>query len=175
MQKIKYNLKRNNNSFRIRGKFVLPRSIVRKGVTTRTGAQKEEDGWAAKLAKYIPGEFVAGYIAIDGLMKAANAGEPPPVPLPFPEIWFWVIFVLFVIGTALYILAMNLRENQKIDYPQMIISPIAFFFWAFGLGGPFVFLKDYNEPMGAVILIIATIFIPIIDAIVTYLLKNKKI
>ena len=149
----------------------MPRSIVRKGVTTRSGVQKEEDDWAAKLAKYIPGEFVAGYIAIDGLMKVANAGDPIPDPLPFPEIWFWAIFGLFVVGTALYILAMNLRENNKIDVPQVIISPIAFFFWAFGLGGPFIFLDSYNEPMGAVILIIATIFIPIIDVIITKLLK----
>jgi len=111
------------------------------------------DDYSSKLLKYIPAETVAGFVALNGLLSAV-----PGVTLAF----FWFVFVLLVLLTMGYAWSSTRLKHLPPAYLQIAIQTVAFVIWVFAIGGPFTFFTWYKQYYGATILILYTVFIPLI-------------
>lgn len=116
-----------------------------------TGTQ---DLYFERLLKLIPGETVAVYLFIDGILKSALSTPEQSGQL---QIWLWMIFGILFIGNILYLK----RFNQIKDITQLVILSLAFVVWIFTVGGPFVYLSFYQPFIGSVILGLFTFLVPI--------------
>lgn len=119
----------------------------------RAGAKVEIDDYMTKLAKYIPGEIIAAYVAIDGIIKSATK---------FSGGVYWIVFLALLVLTPLYIWRVTTEPPKKAAISQIVVSTIAFFVWVFALGGPFASLGWYLPVYGAVLLVIYTAAIPVV-------------
>jgi len=133
------------------GRLVEPRAAVR----TR-GVGDSGNDYIERVAKYIPGEVVAGYLAIMGMIEAADKENAARVGLA------WGIFVIGVIVTPVYLTMVG-----KPTGPQKItvwISTFAFVVWAYALGGPFKMSEIHNGLLGSVAVGVVTwlsgLFVP---------------
>jgi hypothetical protein len=137
---------------------------IQKDIGEKPAGTQDYDGYLSKLAKYIPAEMTAAFVAIDGILKSV---------VTLAQVWYWVIFGVLIACTPVYLYAASLKEKKTPDNPQLIISPLAFIIWVFALGGPFVFLAWYQQAVGAVFLILATLLIPAIDTIISSRLSKQ--
>jgi FtsH-binding integral membrane protein len=147
-----------------RGFSKMPRTIIRptpkgKGLAAEAPPPSENtDNFLAKLAKYIPAEINAAFVGVYGIMKGITN---------FPTIGQWIIFFVFLILAPLYLYYVAKKENQKPDIAQIAISPFAFAIWVFAIGGPFALYTWYVQAYGAILLIVATLAIPMVDFFIT--------
>jgi hypothetical protein len=111
------------------------------------------DDYSSKLMKYIPAETVAGFVTLNGLLSAV-----PGVTLGF----LWFVFVTLVLLTMGYAWRSTQYKPLPPAYLQIAIMTVAFVVWVFSIGGPFTYFAWYKEYYGATILILYTIFIPLI-------------
>jgi hypothetical protein len=137
---------------------------IQKDMGEKPAGTQDYDGYLSKLAKYIPAEITAAFVAIDGILKNVVA---------LAQVWYWLIFGVLIACTPVYLYAAALMEKRTPDKPQLIISPFAFIIWVFALGGPFVFLAGYQQAVGGVFLILATLLIPAIDTIISSRLSKQ--
>lgn len=90
------------------------------------------DKYPDRVAKYIPGEVVALYLALTGMAPSAPGGATPGM--------LWVCFAIGVIATPLYLLAIFRRERSKLKLrlkvTQIVVSTVAFVLWAWVLQDP---------------------------------------
>ena len=104
----------------------MPRTIVRPERKQKISMEREPagtqeyDGYLSKLAKYIPVEITAAFVAIDGILKSVVA---------LAQVWYWVLFGVLIVCTPVYLYAASLKEKRTPDKPQLIISPFAFIIW----------------------------------------------
>lgn len=114
-----------------------------------------------KLIKYIPGELIAAYIAIDGILREELLSDPIAAWL------YWGVFVFLLFLTPLYVKYRPTKEaeQQSIRY-HCCAATVAFAVWVFALGGPFaVTWPDVYRPVyGSLLLILTTLTIPILEA-----------
>ena len=106
-----------------------------------------------RLLKLIPGETVAMYLFLQGVIQSGLSGDDSQL-----KIWLWAIIGFLAVGNILY-----LRKQQKVtDAIQIAILTIAFFIWILSIGGPFVYFSWYQPFMGSVILGLFTFFVPLV-------------
>jgi len=162
----------------------VPRTIIRyttkrpaegdsseRALTARALREKEVvanpdiDGYFAKLAKYIPAEITAAFLAVNYLLDNASPAISGNM--------YWAVFAVIVVVTPLYFWMVSIIEGKdKPDIPQLIVAPIAFVIWAFALGGPFIAALSWYQPaLAQVAVVLATVIIPIADTIITHLMK----
>lgn len=114
-----------------------------------------------KLIKYIPGELVAAYLALDGILKDDLTGDPNSTWL------YWSIFAILLVLTPLYVKFRPSQEarEQSIRF-HCCAALVAFAVWVFALGGPFAatWPEWYRPVFGSLLLIVTTITIPVIEA-----------
>ncbi len=113
------------------------------------------DGYFDKLIKYIPTEIVGAWIAITGLIKSSS-------DLPANTL-LWVLFVVFIGLTVLYIGKQTAEANKPPATMQIAISTGAFIVWVFALGEPFSGLAFYKPVYGSLLLILYNLVIPLIE------------
>lgn len=127
---------------------------AREGVGVEKAETKVEiDDYKTKLAKYIPGEIIAAYVAIDVIIKSATK---------FSEGVYWIVFLALLVLTPLYVWRVTTEPPKKAAIAQIVVSTIAFFVWVFALGGPFASLGWYVPVYGAILLVIYTAAIPVV-------------
>ena len=106
------------------------------------------DPYTMRLMKYIPGEVVAFYLALEGIAKTAEKLLPLQATL-------WVAFGLGLAGTVLY-----LRRVAKVaTWSQIAISALAYVAWVFAIGGPFEPIP-WRAPAGAFAVVVFTFVVP---------------
>ncbi len=129
----------------------------RRIITTQLEANKaiKIDGYFDKLIKYIPSEIVGAWISITGIIKSAN-----DIPT---NILLWILFIIFVILTAVWILKLTSESNKPPAITQTLISTGAFIVWVFALGDPFSSLTFYHPVYGSVMLIVYTLIVTLIN------------
>lgn len=110
------------------------------------------DEYQDKLIKYIPGEVIAVYLALSGILKTASGHVPV-------EAMQWAVFLVLVPGTWLYLW----RVSNVTKWQQIVISVIAFVVWVFSLGGPFTQFYWYDPVYGAIVLPLYTFLAPIFE------------
>ncbi|MDY6805072.1 MAG: hypothetical protein SXA11_14870 [Cyanobacteriota bacterium] len=136
----------------------MKRRIVTKQEKNNLESYPEEgrvDGYFDKLIKYIPTEIVGAWIAITGLIKSSS-----DVPA---ETILWVLFIVFIGLTVVYIGKQTAERNKPPATMQIAISTGAFIVWVFALGEPFSYLAFYRSVYGSLVLVLYNLIIPLID------------
>jgi len=114
-----------------------------------------DEGPLARMAKFIPGEVVAGYLFFDNTLKSAMpAGSPPAIGSKN----FWAAAALVVlcwIVSPLYYLKME--GDAAVKRKHAIMASIAFPAWAYASGGPFVYFGLHYPVFAALGLVAVTL------------------
>lgn len=111
------------------------------------------DNYFGRLAKYIPGETIGLYLALEGLVRTAedDAGVAA---------WLWAVFAIGLVFTPLY-----LRYVAGVwKRSQVAASTASYVVWVFALDGAFATLGFYRPWMGSFVLVVFTAFLPIFTA-----------
>lgn len=114
-----------------------------------------------KLIKYIPGDLVAGYLALDGILREELIGDPVSIWL------YWAVFGTILILTPFYV---KFRPSQQAQEESIrfhcCAATVAFTTWVFALGGPFAVTWPgiYRPVYGSLLLVITALAIPVIEA-----------
>jgi len=112
----------------------------------------QADDYKMRLLKYIPAEIVAGFLAIDGIIKSTTEVS---------VVVSWIVFFVLLVLTPFYAWRITTEPNKPTAKADIIVSTIAFFVWVFALGGPFSSLGWYLPIYGAILLIVYTLTIPV--------------
>lgn len=127
------------------------------GYRTMTRTIKKTDTYMARVLKYIPSEIVMAYVVIDGVLRTCYN---PNLWADRQVLWklSWIIAATMTILTPLWLYrVMRVRRT-----PQLIISTVSVPVWLFALGGPFALLDWYRPALGAIVLPLYTLILPII-------------
>lgn len=121
-----------------------------------TGAGETVDSFAARVVKYIPADVVAAWITVSSLMKPAATSAAAAEP---DYTFQWVIFVVFIVLTALWTWRTTKVPNLPVAKTQILLSTVSFIVWVLGLGGPWEYFAAVRERpfLGGVVLIIWTL------------------
>jgi len=106
------------------------------------------DDYATRVAKYIPGEVLAGYISIGGIISGLDASRPRPMLA-------WLLFGLCLVLTPVY-LARTAEKGQPKTL-HLALSTVAFAVWAYAVGGPFAAERWHDPAIGSIALGIFTL------------------
>ena len=110
-----------------------PKLVVYENAMKGTEANvSRTDDYKSRLAKYIPGEATAGYLALDNLISAS---EQSTGLLPI------IAFAVCLIFAPLYIWMIGRKSNNPTWAQQALIAAVAFAVWAFAIKGS-VFVGD---------------------------------
>jgi len=131
--------------------------------------ERKELSYFDKLIRYIPGELVAAYLTLDGILKQQLLEVDSRVYIGL----YWLVFLSLLILTPLYVKYRPTHEEFA-DHSRrfhMCAAAVAFFVWVFALGGPFtVTWPELYQPLyGSILLVLTTITIPVFEKIATKL------
>lgn len=148
--------------------FICKRTCSNSTQTPKTAAdpvpptrEGPDASYFEKLIKYIPGELVAAYLAIDGVLREAALATPT---------WmYWVAFSALLILTPLYVI-FRPTHNEFADHSarfHALAATVAFCVWVFALGGPFAITwpEVYRPVFGSLLLIITTLALPVLEKV----------
>ena len=116
------------------------------------------DTYLSRVLKYIPSEIVMAYISIDGMLRTCYN----------PNLWadrqmllklLWIVSAILTAITPLWLW----RVMRVRRFSQLFISTISVPVWLFALGGPFSLLGWYRPALGAIVLPLYTLILPIIS------------
>lgn len=90
------------------------------------------DGYATRVTKYIPGEILAAYVSIGGVVSGIDDHQKRLVIA-------WIVFSACFLSLPFYLSKMaDKRQPKRL---HIFISLVAFTVWAYAIGGAFI-----NEP-----------------------------
>ena len=119
------------------------------------------DQFLAKVAKFVPSELVAPYLAISGILLTSSDLLVKPVGI--------CCYVLFQVYTPIYMYRISKRElrSEKVCRIQAAMSSIAFLVWAYSIGGIFSLLGWHRPFLASILLILFSVasgMVPVRDA-----------
>lgn len=122
-----------------------------RGAKTRIFSSATRDSYLERVAKYVPAEIVAAYLAIIGFAVSVPSGKLLAMILAF---------AVCLVATPLYLWRMG--RGSKVKGIHLIISSIAFVVWAFAAGGAGgIFGADglniYDPSWASIVLVIFTL------------------
>ena len=122
-----------------------------KGSKTRLLGSTTGDSYLERVAKYVPAEIVAAYLAIIGFAVNVSSGKTLAMILAF---------AVCLVATPLYLWRMG--KGSTVKAVHLIVSSIAFVVWAFavsGAGGIFGVdgLNIYDPSWASIMLVIFTL------------------
>jgi hypothetical protein len=115
-----------------------------------------EDTYFGKVVKYIPAEIVAAYVAAAGALRSAQ----DQIPL---ETLLWLVGAALVVLSPIWVLIAAAEPGRPRPAFQAGAAAAAFACWVFALGGPFEFQSWYKPVYGTLVLIFATLIIPLVE------------
>ncbi|MDP9981517.1 FtsH-binding integral membrane protein [Pseudarthrobacter oxydans] len=121
------------------------------------GTVKPGDTYSAKVAKYIPGEIVAAYLAAQTVITASNNPANQKT---------WAFLAMIVILAALnpfYLKRLAKKEGAALQEKkawkrQAAVSTTAFLVWVYALVAAPVALNIYDALIASLLLIVGTLF-----------------
>jgi hypothetical protein len=116
------------------------------GFGTRRRSAAAEYG--EKIAKLIPSEVLAGYLALVGLVpsiKSASLHRPV----------YFSVFVFCLIITPVYLNYQALRGKPRLVH--LLISSAAFPIWAYAMSGSVVIPSLYDPALASILMIVFTL------------------
>lgn len=138
----------------------------------KAAAAQKEDDYVAQLAKFVPVEVIAFYVAMSAAATTVKS------TLPSYETVTSVMFLMGFFATLIFTLATNKRELRPGDapgvYSKAAISTGGFVVWAFSLGAPFTAISWYNPFYGTLSLAFYTLVAPKIYELVPVLPAKRQ-
>jgi hypothetical protein len=159
-------------------RYASPQVAKKHGPTTigvrGESAQLDVDGYLERLAKYVPGEVLAGFAPLAVL--AQDRG-----------ILLTSIFIVFLLLTPAYLyITKEIQANDaKIRTRKYLylLAPVSFFIWAVNISEPFRALVAANPyvanigkldtAVASVVLVLGALIIPAIDIVLDYELAKR--
>ncbi len=92
-----------------------------------TAGGVQGDSYSDRIVKFIPGDVVAGWLAITSAIK--SAAQPPN------ERTLWIIFVVGLLFAAAWTWRRTSEPSKNPAYVQIAVSTVAFGVWAYATGG----------------------------------------
>jgi hypothetical protein len=123
--------------------------LVEPGVELTAAKGHEFRAYADRTAKYVPGEIIAAYVSIGGILKSVNAADPLRLPVG------WMVFALCLVVTPVYLNLFN--DKKRPNRSHLAVSTVAFAVWGYALGGPFEYAGIYKSWLGSVLLVVFTV------------------
>jgi hypothetical protein len=115
------------------------------------------DDFKDRLVKLIPTEIVTAYVTIQGLI-AGSAVDPASDGSTQNTLLLIVVVLLFLMTPVYLYYVTNVRK-----WAQIIFASIAFLIWVMVIGGPIKEIGHISvQFIGSILLIIYTLFIPLI-------------
>ncbi len=97
-----------------------------------------------KVAKLVPTEIIAGYIALINLV--------PLIQLQITKEWVYlIIFFLCLILTPIYLNSFAIKGKSKKIH--LVVSSFGFIFWAYSISGSVVLPSIYDSALSSIFLI----------------------
>ena len=100
------------------------------------------------IVGYIPGDIVAAWIAITGVL--ASSATPRPGAR-------WIMFALLLVITPLWTWRHTREPGKPAATTQIVMSTIAFIVWVYALGGPFATVGLWQPLYGSLAIIVFTL------------------
>ena len=97
----------------------------------------DDEGWLSQSRKLIPGEALAGYIALQALAETAT--EPGNVRIVLAIVFLFVTFFLRYVGSQ----ESESGGSKSVQWGVVIISGLSFVFLVYASGGQIV----WHEPV----------------------------
>jgi hypothetical protein len=119
---------------------------------------KTSDDYLSRVLKHIPTEIVMAYVSIEGALRTTynpNAAHEREMLLKL----LWIVAAALTVITPLWLW----RVMRVKRFEQLFISTLSFPVWLFALGGPFAFQSWYKPALGAVVLPLYTLIVPIVN------------
>lgn len=139
-------------------KRVTLRPRVVTAADARADAALLEDSYLGKVARYIPAEIVAAYLAASGIIMGAADDFPKAT-------WLWLAVAVMGVLTPIWILyATDVPDKPKAVF-QAVAATIAYLVWVFAISGADLFPAWYNPVYGGLLLILFTLAAPLIEKI----------
>ncbi len=121
-------------------------------------AIKTTDDYMSQVLKHIPTEIVMAYVAIDGVLRTTyRIGVPHEREMLLKLLW--IVAAALTVITPFWLW----RVMRVKRFEQLFISTLSVPVWLFALGGPFAFQSWYKPALGAVVLPLYTLIVPIIS------------
>ncbi len=119
-----------------------------------------------KLVKLIPTEIVGGYMVIAGLLgygadtMSTSDGQATSIvtDAALNATLIQVVFFALLFATPLSLWKVSSVTNKI----QLSVTTLAFAIWVYTLGGPFVVWSIYYPKVGSVVLVLWSIFVPLL-------------
>jgi len=134
-------------------KTIRPRVVTAQEAAS--DPSKPEQSYLEKVTRYIPGEVVAAYLFISGLLSGAQN-----VPEPMIQ---YIVFAAFLVVTPLWTYAATRVPDKAVPWYQIIASIFGFASWVFALGGPFAHEGWYQPVYGSVLIVFVTLVMPLAE------------
>jgi len=93
------------------------------------------------------------YIAIEGALRSAYASNHGRL-----EMGLWILAGVLTLLTPFWLW----RVMRVKSFGHLLLSTLSLPVWMFAIGGPFAALSWYNSSLGAVVLPVYTLLVPII-------------
>ena len=107
------------------------------------------DGYFDRILKYIPGDVVAAWVAMKGVLVAVAS---PPAMI------FWIALGVGLLATLGWTYKQTSLEGRPVATFQILVSGVAFLIWVAALGGsPFGDIAGFEQYMGSLALIAFTV------------------
>ena len=111
------------------------------------------DSYLSRLLKYIPTEIVMVFVSVEGVLRSSFGETPERL-----ELSLWILAGVLTFLTPIWLW----RVMGVKSFGHLLLSTISLPVWMFAIGGPFVFFDWYNASLGAVVLPIYTLVVPIL-------------
>lgn len=129
-------------------RLYYPKPANQANLTAGNG-QNPAKNYLEKIAKLVPSEAIALWLGLTGLAPAVAA------QLPIRKGWLYCgSFILCLILTPLYLSAM--ADKGKPKAVHLILSTLAFPFWAYSVSGVTVVPHLYSPALAAMLILIFT-------------------
>ncbi len=102
------------------------RTLIKRMRTPPTNGVRADESYFEKLLRYIPGDIVAGYVALNGII-VGEAGNSP--------ILQWIVFGALLVLSPLYMCYMKTEPpgiNLSKAFP-CVVAALSFAVWVFAL------------------------------------------
>jgi hypothetical protein len=121
----------------------------------KAGAEAGIEKWASAVAKLVPGEVVAAYIAGKAILQ---------VPPPSGVIWWvgWSVVCLAAVFGLRRWMTSDKSAGVPAEWSAVIMSMLSFVLWVYSFGDVFKLLGIWNEKGSALFLIGWTLVAPLI-------------
>jgi hypothetical protein len=122
---------------------------------------ENRDVYVDRIIKFIPGPILAAYAAASGMISE----DPAHIIL-----LSWIVFGVCILLAPLYVVFIpgEAQDNKNCSKRfHVFASIISFAIWAYALGGPFAltFPEHYRPLYGSLLLIFATLILPLMQKI----------